>query len=255
MPKKRLVFTLLYQQGGFHLSRNFRLQRVGDLSWLQQNYRFADIATAIDELVILDVSREQSDRANFCAAVAQVSANCFIPLVLGGSIRSLADADTLVSNGADKLLLNTTLATDPDLVRELVTIYGSQCIIASVDYRDENGSFVVYTHQGQQRLDQTMRQHIEHIASLQVGELYLNSIDRDGTGQGYCVDSLTQLGTVNHLPITLAGGAGNQHHLLEGLQCARVDAAATANLFNFIGDGLPKARAHLIEKGIDMARW
>lgn len=255
MAKKRLVFTLLYQQGGFYLSRNFRLQRVGDLNWLQHNYRFAAIATAIDELVILDVSRDQSDRTAFFAAVDRVTANCFMPLVLGGGIRSIADAEILVSSGADKLLLNTALASDPELVCELVAIYGSQCIIAAVDFRFEKGSFVVYTHQGQHRLDQPLQRYIEQLASLQVGELYLNSIDRDGTGQGYCIDSLMQLGAATHLPITLAGGAGNQHHLLEGLQCACVDAAATANLFNFIGDGLPKARAHLIEKGIDMARW
>jgi cyclase len=255
VAKKRLVFTLLYQQGGFYLGRNFRLQRVGDLNWLQHNYPFAAIATAIDELVILDVSRDQSDRAAFCAAVAQVSGNCFMPLVLGGGIRSLADAETLVSNGADKLLLNTALASDPDLVRELVAIYGSQCIIASVDYRIENGSFIVYTHHGRQRLDHPLQCYIEHLASLQVGELYLNSIDRDGTGQGYCLASLAQLGGATHLPVILAGGAGNQYHLLEGLQCVGVDAAATANLFNFIGDGLPNARAHLIDNGIAMARW
>jgi cyclase len=255
MAKKRLVFTLLYQQRGFYLSRNFRLQRVGDINWLQHNYRFASIATAIDELVILDVSRDQTDRAAFSAAAAEVSANCFMPLVLGGGIRSLADAETLVSNGADKIVLNTALATDPDLVRELVALYGSQCIIASVDYRVENGSFVVYTHQGRQRLDQPLQRHIEQLAALQVGELYLNSIDRDGTGQGYLLESLAQLGAASHLPVILAGGAGNQHHLLEGLQGAGVDAAATANLFNFIGDGLPRARAHLLHHGIAMARW
>lgn len=255
MPKKRLVFTLLYQQGGFYLSRNFRLQRVGDLNWLQRHYHFAAIASAIDELVILDVSRDHRDRAAFCAAVAQVSANCFMPLALGGGILSLADAEILVSNGADKLLLNTALVSDPDLVRELVSIYGSQCIIASIDYRVECGEFVVYIDQGRRRHDQSLQRYVEQLASMQVGELYLNSIDRDGTGQGYCLESIAQLVAAPHLPVILAGGAGNQFHLLQGLQCAGVDAAATANLFNFIGDGLPRARTHLIDHGIAMARW
>jgi cyclase len=184
MAKKRLVFTLLYQQRGFYLSRNFRLQRVGDLDWLQNNYRFSAIATAIDELVILDVSRKHHDLASFCTAIAQVSSNCFMPLALGGGIRSMSDAEMLISNGADKLVLNTALSSDPELVRELVTVYGSQCIIGSVDYRIENGSFVVYTHQGQHRIEQPLYKYIELLAELQVGELYLNSIDRDGTGQG-----------------------------------------------------------------------
>jgi cyclase len=255
MAKKRLVFTLLYQQGGFYLSRNFRLQRVGDLNWLQDNYNFASIATAIDELVILDVSRDENDRVAFCSVAAQVSAQCFMPLVLGGGISSLAEAEILVSNGADKLLLNTALVTNPYLVQELVAIYGSQCIIASVDYRFENGSYVVYTHQGQERLNRPLHSYIDQLVANKVGELYLNSIDRDGAGQGYCLESLSQLGVGTHLPVIMAGGAGNKHHLLEGLQCAKVDAVATANLFNFIGDGLPRARTHLIEHGIEMAQW
>jgi imidazole glycerol-phosphate synthase subunit HisF len=255
MAKKRLVFTLLYQKGGFYLSRNFRLQRVGDLNWLNNNYRFASIARAIDELVILDVSRDQRDRAAFCAAAVQVSANCFMPLVLGGGIVSLQDAEALISNGADKLVVNTALWADPELVRELVRVYGSQCIIASIDYRIEAGRFVVYVDRGGKRLDLELADYLLGLIDLQVGELYLNSMDRDGTGQGYCLDVLAQIPEDCHLPVTMAGGAGNQNHLLVGLQQPMVDAAATANLFNFVGDGLPKARQHLTSVGLHMALW
>lgn len=255
MAKKRLIFTLLYQQGYFFLSRNYRLQRVGDQSWLQNNYKFSSIATAIDELVIVDVSRKESDRNAFCAVASEVSAKCFMPLVLGGRIRTMEDAETLIRNGADKLILNTALTDNPTLVRELVQVYGSQCIIASIDYRIEGSDFVVYTHQGKKRSSRTFDCFVEDVCQLQVGELYINSIDQDGTAQGYCLDSLNQLKAKINLPIILAGGAGNQHHLLQALQCQKVDAVATANLFNFIGDGLPNARKHLISKGIDMAQW
>jgi len=255
MAKKRLVFTLLYQQGAFYLSRNFRLQRVGDLHWLNNNYRFASIATAIDELVILDVSRQPRDLDVFCAMAAEVSANCFMPLALGGGITTMAQAETLISNGADKLILNTALARNPELVRELVAIYGSQCIVASVDYRREADSFAVYVDQGQERLDCPLARYLADLEALQVGELYLNCIDRDGTGQGYCLEVLQQLPPACHLPVIMAGGAGNQHHLLAGLACSQIDAAATANLFNFVGDGLPRSRDHLLDHGIAMARW
>jgi len=255
MAKKRLVFTLLYQQGAFYLSRNFRLQRVGDLNWLNNNYRFASIATAIDELVILDVSRQARDIEAFCAMAAEVSANCFIPLALGGGITTLEQAETLISNGADKLILNTALASNPQLVHELVGIYGSQCIVASVDYRVEADSFAVYVEQGQKRLDRPLARYLDELEDLKVGELYLNCIDLDGTGQGYCLGVLEQLPPDFHLPLIMAGGAGNLHHLLTGLTCPQIDAAATANLFNFMGDGLPRARAHLIENAIYMANW
>jgi len=255
MAKKRLLFTLLYQEGAFYLSRNFRLQRVGNLNWLNNNYRFASIATAIDELVILDVSRQPRDLGAFCAMAADVSANCFMPLALGGGITALEHAETLISNGADKLILNTALARNPELVRELVAIYGSQCIVASVDYRREADSFAVYVNQGQERIDRPLASYLADLEALQVGELYLNCIDRDGTGQGYCLDALEQLPPVCHLPVIMAGGAGNQHHLLGGLACPQIDAAATANLFNFVGDGLPRARDYLIKNGIYMASW
>ena len=255
MSKKRLVFTLLYQKGYFHLSRNFRLQRVGDINWLQNNYQFSSTATAIDELVILDVSRDEYDRATFCEVSAKVSASCFIPLVLGGGIRKIEDADTLIRNGADKLILNTALTESPDLVRELVKVYGSQCIIASIDYRLEDGEYIVYTHQGKKRSNLNIKQYLQEVAKLQVGELYLNSIDRDGTGQGYCMESIKEIGDDTSIPLILAGGAGNQKHLQEGLQDSEVDAVATANLFNFIGDGLPNAREHLMSNGIKMAQW
>ena len=255
MPKKRLVFTLLYQKGYFYLSRNFRLQRVGNLDWLQNNYKFSSIATSIDELIIVDVTRKEHDKKEFCEIAAKVSANCFIPLVLGGGINSLEDAEMLVTNGADKLIINTALTEKPELVSELVKIYGSQSIIASIDYRKIDGELIVFTHQGQKKNDQPFGMYLQQIAELKVGELYLNSIDRDGTSQGYSMESIKELGAGKSLPVIMAGGAGNKDHLLEGLQCREIDAVATANLFNFIGDGLPNARKHLIAKDIVMARW
>ncbi|EAU71036.1 putative cyclase hisF [Synechococcus sp. BL107] len=255
MAKKRLIFTLLYQKGGFYLSRNFRLQKIGNLSWLKINYNFYSVACAIDELVILDVSREKPDRQEFCEVVNEVCQNCFMPLALGGHINSLDDAKMLIYNGADKLIINTALHENPNLVRELIAIYGSQCIIGSVDYKIEEGSFIVYTNQGKKRLDRPLNEHIERLGEMGVGELYLNSIDRDGTGQGYVSEVLKQLDSASHLPIIQAGGAGNKHHLQESLECRGVDAVATANLLNFVGDGLPKAREFLINKGISMAIW
>ena len=256
MLKKRLIFTLLYDNGGFFLSRNFSLQRVGGIDWLQNNYNFSSIAQSVDELIILNVGRSLGQKSpDFASAVSLVSSNCFMPLALGGGICSHADAELLIGIGADKLVLNTALAHSVDLVKDLVSVYGSQCIIASVDFRLESGCPVVYTHQGQHRLDCEFTTFISQLEELRVGEIYLNSIDRDGTGQGFCMEPFSFLDSGLHLPIILAGGAGNQFHLLEGLQRKGVDAVATANLFNFIGDGLLVARKYLLHQNIPLARW
>ena len=101
----------------------------------------------------------------------------------------------------------------------------------------------------------SLRQYIEHVQNLGVGELYLNSIDKDGTGFGYDFDTIDQVANSIKIPLIIAGGAGNESHLIEGLKREKVDAVATANLFNFVGNGLPNARKKIIEENLNIARW
>jgi cyclase len=253
--KKRLIFTLLYQKGAFMLSRNFRLQRVGDVRWLTKNYNFSRIATSIDELIILDVSREESDQEAFLRAAGEVCRDCFMPLALGGGIRTREHADRLIASGADKVVVNTILHHEPGLVRELVRTYGSQAVVGSLDFRCRGPVYTVYAHRGQSAVEGDLLEIVKRIEDLGVGEVYLNSIDRDGTGQGYWEEAAELVGHGCSVPLILAGGAGNARHLKQGLDHLRVDAVATANLFNFVGEGLPQARAELLVMGAPLARW
>lgn len=255
MLKKRLIFTLLYNKGAFMLSRNFRLQRVGDVNWLNKNYNFGHIATAIDELIILDVSRDELNTEIFCEQIRLVTEGCFMPLALGGGVTCADQVHKMITHGADKIVLNTALHRDTGLVSELIRHYGSQCIIASVDYRFTDGEFRVFVDRGKEKLEQPLMLYLEKLASLGVGEIYLNSMDMDGTGQGYCLNVLHQIDHISHVPVIMAGGAGNFHHLFAGLSHPLVDAVATANLFNFVGNGLPLVRTQLIDAGCPLARW
>ena len=255
MLKKRLIFTLLYRDGDFYLSRNYRLQRVGGVDWLEANYKFADVAKSIDELVIIDLSRESSEKDIFCRVVSRITKDIFIPLVLGGRIRSVQDVDLLVRNGADKVIINTLISENQNVIRELVEIYGSQCIVASVDYRIIDSEVFLYSEQGKKQLEYTLEEYLALLEELGVGEIFLNSIDRDGTGQGYTLDIAERVVKVMRLPVVLAGGAGNQYHFEEGLIIRGVDGVSTANLFNFIGNGLPEARKYLLSKSIDLSIW
>lgn len=253
--KKRLIFTLLYNNGSFMLSRNFRLQRVGDIRWLQKNYNFSKIAASIDELIILDTTRSSVDTARFCEHVRQVTEGCFMPLAVGGGVRTLDQVRLIMHSGAEKVVMNTALYDDPEFVREVVRIYGSQCVVGSIDWRQQGDSFVVFIGCGSRAVPLSLAEMLEWAAEVGVGEIYLNSMDRDGTGQGYALDVLAAVGQSVRMPVIMAGGAGNYHHLLEGIRHSRVDAVATANLFNFIGDGLPQARAKLIDAGVPLAQW
>ena len=255
MLKKRLVFTLYYKKGGFYLSRNFRLQRVGDADWLETNYKFSEVAKSIDELAIVDVSEGNYDRDLFCEIVSRITESVFIPLVLGGGIRKKEDMDLYVRHGADKVIINTLIPDGQNIIKELVQIYGSQSIIASVDYRVYGEEIYLFVDHGRKKLNYTLETYLSLIEELRIGEIFLNSIDRDGSGQGYTLDVAKKVINKVKVPVVLAGGAGNQFHFEEALNMKGVDGVSTANLFNFIGDGLPQARNYLLNNNVNMAKW
>lgn len=256
MLKKRLIFTLLYSSGSFMLSRNFRLQRVGDIAWLQKNYNFSKITAAIDELVVLDVSRGERDADKFCATLSQLAETCFAPIAAGGGVRTVHYCTRLLRSGADKVVLNSSLITDPLLVKELSREFGRQCLVASVDIKtDGDGSASVWIENGASEVKMTIGEYWRLVVESPIGEIYLNSINRDGTGQGFDFSLLDSLPKDVSIPVILAGGVGNATHLANGLIDGRVDAVATANLFNFVGDGLLQARRQLIEMGFLLPNW
>lgn len=255
MLRDRLIFSLVYSNGVFTQSRNFRLQRVGDIHWLENNYSFQKISFSIDELIILNATKNEKNVELFAKSVHKVVDDVFIPVSAGGGIRCIHDADLLFNSGADKVILNSVLYSDPDLVQMIAKKYGAQSIVASVDYRIEHERPHVYIHDGSQLIEKSLKEYLLYIQSLGIGEIMLNSIDKDGTGFGYDLHTIKQHAQFIHAPLIIMGGAGNEKHLNEGLDIPGVSAVATANLFNFIGSGLPNARAFLLEHGKNLARW
>lgn len=255
MLKKRVIFTLLYDRGSFMLSRNFRLQKVGDLRWLQKNYNFSNVSFSIDELIILDVSRGERDPERFCEHVKAMTDGCFVPIAAGGGVRTLDQAWKLLRSGADKVTINSLIGADHGAIAEMASAFGAQCLVVSVDAKLIEGKFIVFTDNGAVSTGIELHAWLDHIARLPVGEIYLNSMDRDGTGQGYILDLLAHIPSSLTVPIILAGGAGKPMHLEEGLKDPRVDAVATAHLFNFVGDGLHKARQYLTTNGLNLTQW
>lgn len=238
------------------LSRNFRLQKVGDLKWLQTNYNFSHISFSIDELIVLDVTRGGRNTEAFCATLKVLTEGCFVPIAAGGGVRTIEHARTLLRSGADKVVVNTPLYENKAFISELASEFGQQCVVAAIDIkRVSDGSYQAWAECGSKCLMGSAAHWIEKVTNNAVGEIYLNSIDRDGTGQGYDLQLLDQLPPDMPKPVILAGGVGNATHLAEGLADSRVDAVATANLFNFVGDGLSQARQSLITGGVGLPVW
>jgi len=255
MLKKRIIFTLLYDNGSFMLSRNFRLQKVGDLQWLKKNYNFSHISFSIDELIILDVTRGKRNEDQYLEHVKSLTEECFVPIASGGGVRSLGQARKLLHSGADKIVINTLLAEDQSMIIEIAEEFGQQSIVAAVDVKSVDGELTVWTDNGGKKQDGTLREWLNNIYQLPIGELYLNSMDNDGTGQGYKTELLSVLDDSCNIPVILAGGAGKYKHFAEVLSDKKIDAVATAHLFNFIGDGLYSVRQNLLNSGFNLASW
>lgn len=238
------------------LSRNFRLQKVGDAQWLQKNYNFARIAFYIDELVVLDVSRGERNPGDFCKALRTIGEGVFAPIAAGGGVTKVAHARELLNSGADKVVVNSALFDAPELLVDLAKEFGQQSIIGSVDLKlGEDQRHQIFTTYGTRKVAEEPLSALSNLPDQTIGEIYLNSIDRDGTGQGYDFSVLDVLPPSWSAPVILAGGVGNSSHLLAGIRDDRVDAVATAHLFNFVGDGLKKARYNLLAAGTPLAEW
>lgn len=245
MLKKRIIFVLFYHNGYFHLSRNFRLQKVGNCDWLLDKFRFSSIGDYIDELVILDVSRDLSDHDSktFRDSISTLMKKIFVPLTIGGGIRRLSDAHNYFQVGADKVSMNWAISEKPELISEVANKYGSQAVTVSLDARSDKDGYSAFINNGRDKIG-PVRDFIELSEINGAGEILITSIDQDGTGAGLDLKLLASLPKVS-VPIIACGGAGKPEHFLEVLSMSNISGVATGNLFNFIGTGFLELRSEL----------
>lgn len=243
MLAKRLVFVLYLYNGALYRSKNF----VPDYMY---TINYVDTAT-VDEIVILDISGYSShDPALFSTTVSEITRSCFVPVTLGGNIRSVEDARLLFDLGADKISLNTLLFTQPEVVLDLVSIFGSQAIIASLDFKQELDSYKGYIKGGKIPVEKDLCAIIAHCIELGVGEILLSSINRDGSLLGYDISLLSQVSQLTSIPILANSGAGNWNHFLRAFTEASVDAVCTSNIYHFTTRSIVSAKTYLAKNGI-----
>lgn len=258
MLKKRIIFTLLYDSSidKFMLSRNFRLQAVGDLGWLLSNYNFRQLSISIDELILLDVSRGNSQPEKFLEILDYLSKCCFVPISTGGNLHSYEYTMNLFRAGTDKVIVNSLLHQNPEIVAKLASSIGQQSLIASIDYmQSDPSSLSIYYNNASKRCSGNDVSILFDLINLYTGEAFLTSIERDGTGHGLETSVLDTLFDKIKIPIILSGGAGKPQHLLEALSDPRVQAVSTAHLFNFMGSTLQQTRNLISSSDIDLPNW
>ena len=256
MNFKRIIYALLYTKGQFHLSRNFSLQRVGDVNWLKKNYGFGETCNFIDELMIINVTKnpDENDKKIFFEDVNLLREKIFVPLTLGGGIRNFKDAKKYFENGADKILINFLAHKDLEICRLISKVYGEQAISLMADYKVVNKEIKVFINSGK-IFSSTLEKYINQIKDLKFGELILNSIDNDGTAAGLDRSTFKLIPESFKNPILLMGGAGKPEHFANALMNERISGVVTANLFNFLGKGLEEARNYSIKNNIRLIKF
>ena len=252
MLKKRIIFTLLYDNGYFIQSRNFRRQKIGTKEWINKNYNFSFVSNFIDELIILDISKIKK-RKKFIKACKAVCNKVFVPISLGGGVNSYEDAKLYFNNGADKIVLNTSVYKNPNIIKKISSDYGSSSIIVSIDVKRINGKYIVFVNNGTENTNIILENYIHMISTYNFAEIYLNSIDRDGTGHGIDTNLLNKFKNLN-FKLIISGGLGNFNHFLQAFRHVhKVEAVATSNLLNFVGNSLQIVRSNLLKKKIDLS--
>ncbi|WP_448582283.1 imidazole glycerol phosphate synthase subunit HisF [Thermaurantiacus sp.] len=210
-------------------------------------------AQGADELVFLDITASHEERGILLDVVARTAACCFMPLTVGGGVRSADDVRALLRAGADKVSVNSAAVARPELVGELARTFGEQCITVAVDAKQVTpGRWEIFTHGGRRATGIDAIAYAAHVAKLGAGEILLTSMDRDGTRQGYDLDLLRAVCAAVPVPVVASGGAGTLDHLVEGVTRGGASAVLVASLFHFGEASIADARAALARAGVQV---
>jgi len=208
-------------------------------------------AAGADELCFLDIGASHEGRGTMVDVVRRTAEVCFMPLTVGGGVRSVEDARALLLAGADKVAVNSAAVTRPEVVAEIAERMGSQCVVASVDARKvAEGRWEVFTHGGRRETGIDAVAHALRLAELGAGELLVTSMDRDGTRNGYDLELIRTIADQVTVPVVASGGVGNLQHLVEGITQGHASAVLAASIFHFGQSTIAEAHAALAAAGI-----
>jgi cyclase len=223
------------------------LQDAGDPVEQAQAYD----AAGADELCFLDITASHENRDTIIDVVRRTAEVCFMPVTVGGGVRTADDARALLMAGADKVAVNSAAVARPEVVSEIATRFGSQCMVASIDARRvADGRWEIFTHGGRTPTGIDALEHALRMADLGAGELLVTSMDRDGTRDGYDLDLIRTIADAVSIPVVASGGVGNLDHLVEGVTEGHANAVLAASIFHFGEHSIADAHAALRAAGL-----
>lgn len=210
-------------------------------------------AQGADELVFLDITASSDNRGIMRDVVAATAEQCFMPLTVGGGLRSVSDIEAMLRSGADKVSLNTAAIKEPSLVRAASDRFGAQCIVVAIDAkREPGGGWRVFTHGGRNPTALDAVRWAAEAAALGAGEILLTSMDRDGTKSGFDLELTRAVTKAVPVPVIASGGVGSLEHLAQGVELGGADAVLAASIFHYGEHSVREAKQFLARRGIEM---
>ena len=203
-----------------------------------------------DEITFLDITASHEGRDNILGVVEQVANEVFIPLTVGGGVRSFGDVRDLLSAGADKVTINTAAVANPDLINEVTDKIGRQCIVVAVDIKKTKEQYNVYTHGGRRKTQLDAINWCLECQARGAGEILLTSMDKDGTKEGFDNEILNEISNKLSIPVIASGGAGSLQHLYDAISLGKADAVLAASIFHFGEYSISQAKDFLRDKGV-----
>ena len=247
MLKNRIIPCLDVKNGRVVKGINFvDLKDAGDP--VEQAKIYSD--GGADEICFLDITASNEYRETIYEVVKDTSKKCFVPLTVGGGVRSIDDINKLLNCGADKVSINTAAVQNPRLVIESSKKFGSQCIVVALDVKKKGNKWEVYTHGGRNETGIDAIEFAKKMENNGAGELLVTSMDRDGTQIGYDIDLMSNISSKVNIPLIASGGVGKLDHLVDGIKLGKASAVLAASIFHYGKHSVLEAKQYLESKGI-----
>ena len=249
MLAKRIIPCLDVTNGRVVKGTNFvELKDAGDPVEIARRYN----EEGADELTFLDITASSDNRDLILHIIEAVASEVFIPLTVGGGVRVVADIQRLLNAGADKVSINTSAVTNPQLVKDASDRYGNQCIVVAIDSKRVGDRWEVFTHGGRTATGLDAVEWAKKMAAYGAGELLLTSMDRDGTKSGFDLELTRAISDTVDIPIIASGGVGTLQHLVDGVREGRADAVLAASIFHFGQYTVGEAKRYMKQHGIEV---
>lgn len=230
MLKTRVIPCMLFN--GLHLVKTTQFAQPRTLG---NPVQFARVYNSrnVDELIFIDILASAEQREPAFDLIAEVFKECFMPLTVGGGIRTMAHVDRLMKIGADKIIINSEAIHNPAFITAVAQKYGSQCVVVAIDVKKENDKYYVFDGRGKRNTQQSLERWAQTVEARGAGELFINAIDRDGMMTGYDIELIENVSTAVSVPVIACGGAGSPGHVVEAVIRGRADAVSLASLFHY----------------------